>query len=218
MRSLIAQLARFGAVGAVGLVVDVAIFNALRITVLSPDDVASGPFWAKVISTSVAIVVNWIGNRYWTFGAQRQSKAAREGLEFAVVSVGGMLIGLLCLWVSREVLGYTSLLADNIASNVVGLALGTAFRFTLYRVWVFNPKRVARLSTLGVHTGGAGGDAKPSKVPTSTTSPTLSTSSTSTASPTSRTSSTSSTSTTSPTPNPMPPKSTSANTSTRSPA
>ena len=152
MRSLIAQLARFGAVGAVGLVVDVAIFNALRITVLSPDDVASGPFWAKVISTSVAIAVNWIGNRYWTFGAQRQSKAAREGLEFAIVSVGGMLIGLLCLWVSREVLGYTSLLADNIASNVVGLALGTAFRFTLYRVWVFNPRRVARLSTIGVTT------------------------------------------------------------------
>jgi putative flippase GtrA len=152
MRSLIAQLARFGAVGAVGLVVDVAIFNALRITVLSPDDVASGPFWAKVISTSVAIVVNWIGNRYWTFGKQRQSKAAREGVEFAIVSVGGMLIGLLCLWVSREVLGYTSLLADNIASNVVGLALGTAFRFTLYRVWVFNPRRVARLSTLGVTT------------------------------------------------------------------
>jgi putative flippase GtrA len=152
MRSLIAQLARFGAVGAVGLVVDVAIFNALRLTILAPEEIASGPFWAKVISTSVAIVVNWIGNRYWTFGAQRQSKAAREGLEFAVVSVGGLLIGLLCLWVSREVLGYTSLLADNIASNVVGLALGTAFRFTLYRLWVFNPKRVARLSTIGVST------------------------------------------------------------------
>jgi putative flippase GtrA len=205
MRSLIAQLARFGAVGAVGLVVDVAIFNALRITVLSPDDVASGPFWAKVISTSVAIVVNWIGNRYWTFGAQRQSKAAREGLEFAVVSVGGMLIGLLCLWVSREVLGYTSLLADNIASNVVGLALGTVFRFTLYRAWVFNPKRVARLSTLGVHTSGAGSDSTTGEVPASP----VSTSPSSTSPGVSSTSATSHGASSS--------KTTSANTSTRSP-
>jgi putative flippase GtrA len=144
MRKLIAQLARFGAVGAVGFVVDIGVFNLLRITVLSPDNVDHGPFLAKVISTSLAIVVNWIGNRYWTFGEQRRTRALREGIEFAVVSVGGMLIGLACLWISREVLGYTSLLADNISSNVVGLGLGTVFRFLLYRLWVFNPARTSR--------------------------------------------------------------------------
>jgi hypothetical protein len=65
----------------------------------------------------------------------------REGIEFAIVSIGGMVIGLLCLWVSHYVLGYTSLLADNISSNVIGLALGTLFRFTFYRLWVFAPHR-----------------------------------------------------------------------------
>jgi putative flippase GtrA len=144
MRKLIAQLARFGAVGAVGFVVDIGVFNLLRITILSPDNVDHGPFLAKVISTSLAIVVNWIGNRYWTFGEQRRTRALREGIEFAVVSVGGMLIGLACLWISREVLGYTSLLADNISSNIVGLGLGTVFRFLLYRLWVFNPARTSR--------------------------------------------------------------------------
>jgi putative flippase GtrA len=39
------------------------------------------------------------------------------------------------------VLGYTSIIADNIATNVVGLALGTAFRFALYRWWVFAARR-----------------------------------------------------------------------------
>ncbi len=48
----------------------------------------------------------------WTFNATR-------GL--------GMGIALLCLWVSHYLLGFTSALADNIATNVVGLALGTAF-------------------------------------------------------------------------------------------
>jgi putative flippase GtrA len=137
MRALLAQLVRFGLVGAVGLVIDVGVFNLLRITVLAPEAVQHGPIYAKLISTSIAIVVNWLGNRYWTFGHARRPRLLREGFEFAVVSVGGMGIGLLCLWVSHYALGFTSLLADNLSSNVVGLALGTAFRFWLYRVWVF---------------------------------------------------------------------------------
>lgn len=141
MKALVTQLTRFAAVGGVGLIVDVAIFNLLRITVFSPENLHEGPVWAKVISTSVAILLNWLGNRYWTFGPHRRPQALREGLEFALVSVGGMLIGLACLWVSHYMLGYTSLLADNVSSNVIGLALGTAFRFWLYRTWVFRPQQ-----------------------------------------------------------------------------
>ncbi|HNP16758.1 MAG TPA: GtrA family protein, partial [Terrimesophilobacter sp.] len=97
MKALAAQLARFGAVGAVGFVVDVAVFNLLRVSVFSPENIHEGPVWAKVISTSIAIIVNWIGNRYWTFGPHRRPQALREGIEFAIVSVGGMGIGLACL-------------------------------------------------------------------------------------------------------------------------
>lgn len=139
--NFVRQAAKFGAVGVVGLVVDVAVFNALRATVLSPEIVASGPIIAKVISTTIAIAVNWVGNRFWTFGSQRTGRTMREAVEFFAVSIAGMGIAVACLWFSREVLGYTSLLADNIASNVVGLALGAAFRFLLYRYWVFAPQR-----------------------------------------------------------------------------
>lgn len=144
MRRLIAQLARFGVVGAVGFVVDFSVFNLLRATVLSPDEVHSGPFWAKVVSTIIAIVVNWLGNRYWTFRNQRRSVAAREGVEFLVVSLGGMVISLGCLGISHYVLGFTSAFADNVSGNVIGLVLGTAFRFWLYKVWVYHPDRVQR--------------------------------------------------------------------------
>lgn len=63
------------------------------------------------------------------------------GVEFALVSVGRMLITLACMWVSHYLLGFTSVLADKIAGNVVGLGLGTAFRFQFYRRWVFHPNR-----------------------------------------------------------------------------
>jgi putative flippase GtrA len=137
------QLGKFGAVGLVGFAVDLTVFNLLRTTVFDPVLVEAGPIYAKVVSTTLAILVNWIGNRFWTFGAHRQSRTLREAVEFFAVSVIGMAIGLACLWVSRYVLGYTSLLADNISSNVIGLGLGSAFRFVLYRHWVFSPRRTA---------------------------------------------------------------------------
>lgn len=141
MRLLLAQLARFGVVGLIGLVIDVSVFNLLRATVLEPSVIHEGPFIAKVISTSLAIVANYFGNRYWTFGATRRSQVVREGLEFVLVSVGGMAITLACLWTSHYALGFTSVIADNIAGNVIGLGLGTAFRFAFYRYWVFHPDR-----------------------------------------------------------------------------
>lgn len=137
MRGLIAQLSRFGVVGLVGLVIDIGLFNLLRAGVLSPESNESGPILAKVVSVSVAIAANWLGNRYWTFRSHRRPRMLREGAAFLVVSLGGMLISLACLWFSHYVLGLTSAVADNISANVIGLGLGTAFRFWLYRGWVF---------------------------------------------------------------------------------
>jgi putative flippase GtrA len=141
MRRLTAQFARFGVVGLVGFVIDFALFNLLRSTVFSPEEIHEGPVYAKIISTSIAILANWIGNRYWTFREHRGRQLLREGIEFAIVSIAGSMISLFCLWVSHYVLGYTSLLADNIAGNVIGLGLGTMFRFTFYKLWVFAPHR-----------------------------------------------------------------------------
>jgi putative flippase GtrA len=144
----LAYLVKFGVVGLIGLVIDVVLFNALRIGVFGEGTWAQSAIGAKTISTTVAIIFNWLGNRYWTFRRHRRRHALREFAEYAVVSLGGMAIALLCLWISHYVLGYTSLLADNIATNVVGLALGTAFRFLLYRYWVFGHHRADGLSNL----------------------------------------------------------------------
>jgi len=138
MRTLIGQFTR---VGAVGFVIDFGVFNLLINTFLSSDAIHEGPLFAKVISTTLAIIFNWMGNRHWTFRQHRGRQLLREGVEFGIVSVGGMLIGLGCLFVSHYLLGFDSKLADNISSNVIGLGLGTLFRFTLYRLWVFAPHR-----------------------------------------------------------------------------
>jgi putative flippase GtrA len=139
--ALLKQILAFGMVGGVGFVLDVVVFTVLRETVCSPAHVHGGAIIAKVVSTTIAIIANWLGNRYWTFGADRQANGLAEALEFVAVSVLGMLVGLACLVVSHYLLGLRSVVADNVSSNVVGLLLGSLVRFVLYRYWVYSPRR-----------------------------------------------------------------------------
>ncbi len=126
---------KFGSVGALGFIVDIGLFNLLQ---HGPIAVLAGkPVTAKIFSVSVAMIVTWLGNRLWTFSAQRTPTRVREFTGFVVVNIGGMAIAVLCLWVSRYVLGFDSPLADNIAANGVGLVLGTAFRYVAYKYLVF---------------------------------------------------------------------------------
>ena len=132
---------KFGVVGGVGFVVDFVIFNWLRVGGLGEAHILSGPIGAKVAAVAVATVVTWFGNRYWTFREHRRTNYLRELFEFSVVAVSGLLINLLCLWISHYVLGFTSLLADNISSQFIGTIFATLFRFLLYRYWVFGHHR-----------------------------------------------------------------------------
>lgn len=132
---------KFGVVGLIGFVIDVGLFNLLRLGAFGDSAWWQTAIGAKVISTSVAIVFNWIGNRYWTFREHRRRNALLEFLDYTYVSVAGMGIAVGCLWFSHHVLGLDSLVADNISTNVIGLGFGTAFRFVLYRYWVFGHNR-----------------------------------------------------------------------------
>ena len=143
---LLAELTKFGLIGGVGFLLDVSVFNILRVTLLAPESVHGGPLIAKTISTTLAIAANWVGNRLWTFRKRRSANVVREGFEFAMASLAGLVVPVACLWMSHYVLGHTSLLADNVSSNVIGLALGSIVRFGLYRWWVFGTPRQPELS------------------------------------------------------------------------
>ncbi|WP_328538397.1 GtrA family protein [Streptomyces sp. NBC_00344] len=129
--ALARELAKFGAVGAIGFVVNAIVFNicthAFDLAV-----VRSG-----VIATCVAIATNYVGNRYWTYRHTDRSKRTRELMLFLLFSGIGLVIENGILALSHYGLGFTSTLADNMAKNVVGLGLGTVFRFWSYRTWVF---------------------------------------------------------------------------------
>ncbi|MCX6422599.1 MAG: GtrA family protein [Actinobacteria bacterium] len=134
---LLREIAKFGIVGLIALVVDVGLFNILLFAG-GAGPLNDKPLTAKVISVVVATTVAYVGNRFWTFRHRgRTHTVAREYVLFVVLNGVAMGIALGCLWFSHYALGLTSPLADNISANVIGLGLGTLFRFWSYRKWVF---------------------------------------------------------------------------------
>jgi putative flippase GtrA len=75
---------RFAAVGAIGSVVDFGIFNLLATWLKVPAILAS------VVSFSLAVINNFIWNRYWTYPETRQVPIAKQLTQFAIVSIAGL--------------------------------------------------------------------------------------------------------------------------------
>jgi putative flippase GtrA len=133
---LVRELAKFGSVGMVALVVDVGTFNLLRFAG-GDGPLHDKPLTAKTISVVLATLVAYLGNRYWTYRDRRRTGFAREYFLFFTLNAIGLGIALTCLWFSHYVLNLRTPLADNVSANVIGLALATAFRFVSYRKLVF---------------------------------------------------------------------------------
>lgn len=140
VRALATELTKFSTVGSVAFLVDVGSYNVLRFSVM-----AESPIGAKVVSVFIATVVSWIGSRYWTFKAGSTDRPVREFVWFTTINAGGLAIAAGCLFVSHYMLGFTSKLDDNISANVIGLMLGTAFRYLMYKFLLYRipPRRIA---------------------------------------------------------------------------
>ncbi|MGY1808567.1 GtrA family protein [Blastococcus sp. SYSU D00669] len=141
-RALGREASGFALVGAFGLAVDIGGYNAL--VHLGGDGLLDDqPLLAKTISLVAGTSVAYFGNRFWTYRDRPRGRMAVEYTLYMALSAVALGLSLVCLAVSRYVLGLTSAVADNVSANVVGLALGSLFRFLTYRRFVF-PEDPAR--------------------------------------------------------------------------
>ncbi|GAA1773360.1 MULTISPECIES: GtrA family protein [Streptomonospora] len=128
---IVRELAKFGTVGGVAYVVQLASTNVFWLVLDAP------PLAGQALGVLIATVVAFSGNRFWTFGHRARTGLAREYALFFVFNAVGLGIQLACLAISVYALGLDGPLAQNIAGNVVGVGLGSLFRFWTYRRWVF---------------------------------------------------------------------------------
>ncbi|MFE4669350.1 GtrA family protein [Streptomyces sp. NPDC056716] len=130
LRRLTREVAKFGAVGGIGLLVNLLVFNLVRaVTDLQV-------VRASVIATVVAIVFNYIGFRYFTYRDRDKNRRTREMSLFLLFSAVGLVIENGVLYLATYGLGWDTPMQNNIF-KFLGIGIATLFRFWSYRSWVF---------------------------------------------------------------------------------
>ena len=133
--SLRHELGKFASVGVLATLVSVGGFNLL--VHINGAPLSEKPLTGSIIAGVASILVAYLGNRHWTWKDRIRSGARREVTLFFIINGITLLFGVTCLAFSRYILGLNSALSDNIAANVIGLGIGTLFRFWSYRTVVF---------------------------------------------------------------------------------
>lgn len=124
------EVAKFGLVGATGIVVNLVTFNLGRHFVHLPVILAS------VIATLISIEFNYVGFRYFTYRDRGKRDYTREIVLFLIFSLIGLIIENGILYIATYGFDWDSALQSNIF-KFLGIGVATLFRFWSYRTWVF---------------------------------------------------------------------------------
>jgi putative flippase GtrA len=123
---------------------------------------ADRPLTSYVIANAIGMLVSYSGTKSWVFRDRRTNYADGGFVAYTVINVATMALPVACLWLSREVLGLTDPVSDNVSANVIGLAMGFTARFYLFRRFVFRrhdiTPSVRAVAPLNGSTGRSSGD------------------------------------------------------------
>jgi putative flippase GtrA len=135
-RILLKEVAAFGVVGAVCFVIEIGLFNLLLHQHI-------GPMTSKAISAGIATAFAYIGNRHWSFSHRARTGLGRETSFFFGINLVALIAGELIIALFAYPLGYKDDHWVLTAANVLGIGLGTLFRFWAYKRFVFlHPDKV----------------------------------------------------------------------------
>ena len=142
------EIAAFGVVGVVNMFIDIGLFNLLHFTI------GLGPTTSNVISAGVATTISYFANRHWSFSHRARTGLRREYSLFILINLLALGISSVVIAFTYYVISATDPLALN-AAKVIGIGIGTVFRFWTYKRYVFPPHP----ETVGARTGAsAAGD------------------------------------------------------------
>ncbi|SEC97268.1 Putative flippase GtrA (transmembrane translocase of bactoprenol-linked glucose) [Streptomyces misionensis] len=130
LQRLVGEVAKFGAVGGAGVLVNLGVFNLVRH--MSDLPVVR----ASIIATVVAIAFNYVGFRYWTYRDRDRSGRTKELTLFLFFSAIGLVIENGVLFLATYGLHWDTPLESNVF-KFLGIGIATLFRFWSYRTWVF---------------------------------------------------------------------------------
>ena len=113
MKKLIAQLMKFGVVGVIAFIIDYGLMVLLT-EVFGIDYLVSA-----TVSFTVSVIFNYIASMRYVFRHREGMSKRREFIIFVTLSVLGLLINDLIMWVGTGLWGISYLITKIVATVIV---------------------------------------------------------------------------------------------------
>ena len=97
MKKLIIQLIKFGIVGVIATLIDLAVLMLLK-EFMHVDVLA-----ASAVAFSVSVIANYLLSMLFVFKNRGNSKV-KEFLVFVILSIGGLLLNQFIMWIGTEIM------------------------------------------------------------------------------------------------------------------
>ncbi|WP_327355661.1 GtrA family protein [Streptomyces sp. NBC_01304] len=133
LRRIGKEVIKFGIVGGSGVGVNFVVFNLLL------HGLSWGPMTSTILASCVAICTNYLGFRFFAY-RDRAKRTKQQIVLFFVFSGLGVAVESALFYVAYHGLDWSGPLGSNIA-KAGSIVLASAFRFLVYRTWVFQHDR-----------------------------------------------------------------------------
>jgi putative flippase GtrA len=130
------QLVRFGVVGGIGFVVNIAVYTGCVHGIGLDYHVAAVAAWL------VAVANNFVLNRHWTFDARDHGRASFQAARFLTVSLVALACSLLLLIVFVELAGL-----PKVPAQALAVAASMPLNFLGNKLWSFRREGEAAAPT-----------------------------------------------------------------------
>lgn len=127
MRTLIAQIAKFGVVGVIALIIDMAVMNALIICI----HMSSVP--AGFISFIVSLIFNFLLSMRFVFHVRENMPCWKQALIFVFTAVVGLIMNEIILWLA--VIPGNPMIGSN--AYVLQTNIGKIISVIIVAIWNF---------------------------------------------------------------------------------
>ena len=97
MKKLIIQLIKFGIVGVIATLIDLAVLMLLK------EFMHVDVLVASAVAFSVSVIANYILSMLFVFKSKGNSKV-KEFLVFVILSIGGLLLNQFIMWIGTEIM------------------------------------------------------------------------------------------------------------------
>ena len=125
MKRLIAQIMKFGVVGVIAFVIDYGLLIFLT-EVFGIDSLVSA-----TISFTVSVIFNYLASMRYVFAHKQGLSRRREFAIFVVLSVIGLAINNVCLWLGVDMFG-----VDYRISKIVVTAIVMVWNFVTRKIFL----------------------------------------------------------------------------------